>query len=91
MAIRDERRRRVLRAGLRQVLWALLLVYLILAGLALLFGREVGYGTSFSVCGGVAALTTITFLTVYIVDRVTAVLSERSSRICVGNNHSPFH
>ena len=91
MAIRDQRRRRVLRAGLMQILWALMLVYLILAGTAVLFGRSVGYAISFGVCGGLAALTTIAFLALYIVDRVSAFLSDHSSGIDMQIKHRSFH
>jgi len=70
----DERRRRVLWAGSLQELWALLLVYLILLGLAILFGREVGYVTAFGACVAVAALVTVSFLTLHFLDRLTAAV-----------------
>ena len=69
---KDDRRRGIFRAGALQVLWALLLVYLILIGIALLFGREVGYDISFGVCIGLAALVTVSFMTIYFFDRLTA-------------------
>ncbi len=69
---RTERRTRVLRQGSLQVLWALLLVYFVLAGIALLFGPEVGYGISFGVCLGIAALVTAAFLAIHLLDRATA-------------------
>jgi len=67
-----DRRKRVLRAGSLQVLWALLLVYLILLCIAFLFGREVGYEISFGVCMGLAVLVTVSFLAVHFLDRLTA-------------------
>lgn len=63
-----------MRAGALQVLWALLLVYLILLGIAFLFGHDVGYEISFAVCGGVAVLVTVSFAAVYLLDRVSAGL-----------------
>ncbi len=63
-----------------QILWALLLVYLILLGLAFLFGREVGYEISFVVCMGIAGLVTASFAAVYILDRGIAAIAHRFSR-----------
>ncbi len=68
----SDRKKRVLRAGALQVLWALLLVYLILLGAALLFGRSVGYEFSFGVCLGLAGLVTVSFAAIYLLDRLTA-------------------
>ena len=68
------RRTRVLRAATLQELWTLLLVYLILLGMAFLFGREVGYDIAFGVCGGVAVLVTVSFAAVYLLDRGSAGL-----------------
>ena len=72
----DDRHRRVFRAGTLQVLWALLLVYLILLGAALLFGRSVGYELSFGVCLGLAGLVTVSFAAIYLLDRLTAAVLE---------------
>lgn len=69
---RDERRRRVLRSGTLQVLWALLLVYIVLAGLAFRFGKEIGYDIAFGVCGGLALLVTVCFAVIHILDRASA-------------------
>lgn len=81
MPAQDERKKRALRAGRLQVLWALLLVYLILAGVAILFSRSVGYGISFGVCGGIAALVTAAFLAIYLIDRATASLVDRRQQV----------
>lgn len=72
-----DRRKRVLRAGSLQILWALLLVYCILFGVGILFGREAGYTISFGVCLGVAALVTGTFLFIHLLDRLSADGAER--------------
>ena len=72
----DERRRRTLRAVAFQRLWALLLVYIILVGIAVLFNREVGFEVAFGVCIAAAALVTVLFLSLHLFDRVMAVLSE---------------
>lgn len=71
------RRKRVLWAGKLQILWALLLVYCILFGVGTLFGREVGYTLSFGVCLAVAALVTVTFLLIHLLDRLSADGAER--------------
>ncbi len=67
----------MLRAGTLQILWALLLVYCILFGVGVLFGREAGYAISFGVCLGVAALVTVTFLLIHLLDRLSADGTER--------------
>lgn len=72
-----DRRKQVLRAGSLQILWALLLVYCILFGVGILFGREIGYTLSFGVCLGVAALVTVTFLSIHLLDRLSADGGER--------------
>ena len=72
MPVQDERRRRVLRAGTLQVLWALLLVYIILAALAFRFGEEIGYDIAFGVCGGLALLVTVCFAVIHALDRASA-------------------
>jgi hypothetical protein len=76
----EERRRRVLRAGAFQILWALLLIYLILFGLALLFGRDVGYEVSFGVCLGIAGLVTAAFGAIYFLDRGSAMIARKRSK-----------
>lgn len=81
-----DRRSRVLRRGSLQVLWALLLVYLLLLGIALLFGRDVGYGISFGVCLGVAALATVAFLAIHLLDRFTASSPRWVRKILQGRN-----
>jgi hypothetical protein len=70
----DGRRKRILRESAYQILWALLLVYIILLGVAFLFGREVGYDIAFGVCGGVAVLVAVSFVAVYLLDRSSAGL-----------------
>lgn len=76
-----DRRKRVLRASTLQILWALLLVYLILLSIAFLFGREVGYEISFGVCLGLAGLVTVTFGAIYLLDRISASLIDAVSRL----------
>ncbi len=56
---------RSLFADLKQVLWALLLVYIILAGLACFFGKQIGYRDAFLICLSIAAFVAVTFLGVY--------------------------
>lgn len=76
----DERRSRVLRSGTVQVLWALMLVHIILLGVALRFGRDVGYGMAFGVCGGISVLVTVSFFSIHLLDRWTARLERRRAR-----------
>ena len=69
-------RSRSLLAHLRQVLWALLLVYIILLGLVFLFGKEVGYELSFWVCFSVAVLVTVAFFSIYLCDLLRIVIAD---------------
>lgn len=70
----------MLRMQTHQVLWALLLVYIVLIAVAFLFGREVGYDLSFGVCLGLALLVTAAFCAVFLVDRAAAVWSFHLTR-----------
>jgi hypothetical protein len=54
-----------------------MLVYLILLGLALRFGNDVGYETALQACLGVAALTTAAFVAIYLCDLLRIVISDR--------------
>jgi hypothetical protein len=70
-------RRRVLLDHLKQVAWALLLVYSILLGLVFLFGKEAGYEFSFWVCLAVAGLVTAAFVSVYLLDLLRIIITDR--------------
>jgi hypothetical protein len=72
MTAEEDRRSRVLKQASLQELWALLLIALILLGIALLFGRQVGYGISFGASLGLLALVTVSFLLLHAFDRATA-------------------
>jgi hypothetical protein len=74
------KRRRPLLDHAKQVAWALLLVYLILLGLAFLFGKQVGYEISFWVCLGVAGLVTATFFSIYLCDLLRIVIADQMQR-----------
>ena len=69
-------RSRSLLAHLKQVLWALLLVYIILLGLVFLFGKEVGYELSFWVCFSVAGLVTVAFFSIYLCNLLRIVIAD---------------
>ena len=58
----EDRRKRVLRAGSLQVLWALLIAYFLLAGIAILFGRQVGFGIAFGVFAGKGLFLSVALL-----------------------------
>ena len=75
MKVRPDHRARTLRAQTFQVLWALLLVYLVLSGIAVIFGREIGYCLSFGVCLGLAVLVTTAFFAIHVLDRTSAAVS----------------
>ncbi len=51
---------------LKQVLWALFLIYLILASIGLLFAQYIGYRNAFLVCLAVAILTAAAFMTIFL-------------------------
>jgi hypothetical protein len=72
--------RRALIAFLKQVLWALFLVYLILLGVAYLFGKQVGFELSFWVCLGIALLVTVTFVSIYFCNVIWIVVDEMIKR-----------
>jgi MFS family permease len=50
-----------LSADLKQISWTLFLVYLILAVMGYLFGRHAGYRDVYMACLGIAALVTVVF------------------------------
>jgi preprotein translocase subunit SecF len=62
---------------LKQVLWALFLVYLMLIGIAYLFGKQVGYEISIWVCLGIALLVTVSFISIYICSALWIAVEER--------------
>lgn len=63
----NNERKQILVSELKQLLWALLLVYLILAGIAFLFGKQIGFKAAILVCVCVGLLVTITFSAIFIV------------------------
>lgn len=62
---------------LKQVLWALFLVYLMLIGIAYLFGKQAGYEISIGVCLGIALLVTVSFISIYICSALWIAATER--------------
>lgn len=61
---------------LKQVLWALFLVYLILFGVYL-FIKKTGYEHSFLITLSVAIFVTITFITIYLFNIVCLAVERR--------------
>jgi hypothetical protein len=51
---------------LKQILWALLLVYVILTSTGLLFGQYIGFKDALLVCLVIALLVTVTFLSLFL-------------------------
>jgi len=64
----------------KRVSWALLLVYIILLGLAFLFGKEIGYKLALWVCLAVAGLVTVTFFSIYLCDLLRIVITGQIQR-----------
>jgi len=62
---------------LKQVLWALFLVYLMLLGVAYLFGKQIGYEISFWVCVAIALLVTVSFISIYFCNVIWIAVEER--------------
>ncbi|OGW46710.1 MAG: hypothetical protein A2078_08330 [Nitrospirae bacterium GWC2_57_9] len=71
------RSRRALFADLKQVLWALFLVYLILAAAGWLFGKQIGFEDAFLICLAIAVLVTITFFSVFLFTILWTSLEQR--------------
>ncbi len=72
---------RVLFNYFKQVAWALFLVYLILGGVAYLFGKQIGYDTILWVCLGIALLVTVTFISIYLIDSLRVIIGEAMKRL----------
>jgi hypothetical protein len=70
---------------LKDVAWAVFLLYLVLAGLALIFGREVGYATMAWICLGFALLITVVFAAISAVNLVGVVLYRAFKRLGIRN------
>ncbi len=58
---------RALFSDLKQVLWALLLVYILLGVTGCLFGKRIGFYHAFLVCLAIGLLVTVTFIAIYLV------------------------
>lgn len=63
-------------SDLKQVLWALFLVYLILLSTGYLFGRQIGHTFSFQMILTVAALVTVTFISIYLFNLIWNLIEE---------------
>jgi len=72
--------KRELFAFLKQVLWALFLVYLVLLVFAYLFGKQIGFELSFSVSLGIALLVTLTFVSIYFCNVIWIAVDEYIKR-----------
>jgi cation transporter-like permease len=58
--------RRSLFGDLKQIVWVLLLVYIVLAVMGYLFGKQIGHKDAFLVCLSIAVLVTVTFACIYV-------------------------
>jgi len=83
------RLRRTLFADLKQVVWAIFLVYLVLLAIGFLFGRQIGYYESFLACLAVAILVAVTFIILYLLGVLCALLDrKRDTRLSRFKDHS---
>lgn len=73
--------RRALATYFKQVLWALFLVYLVLGGVAYLFGKQIGYDAVLWVCIGIAILIAVTFISIYVFDSLRIIVGEVLKRL----------
>jgi|MudIll2142460700_1097286.scaffolds.fasta_scaffold111356_3 type IV secretory pathway VirB2 component (pilin) len=71
---------RALLQYLKQVVWVLALVYVILLGIAVLFGRQIGFDVTGPVVLGIAGLVTAVFIFLYVTDALRVVLHDRHDR-----------
>lgn len=71
---------RALFSNLKQVLWALFLVYIILAVTVYLFGKQIGFYHAFLVCLAIAALVTVTFIALYLLSVLWAAAELRKEK-----------
>lgn len=74
------RPRRALFADLKQVLYALFLVYIILGVTCWLFGKQLGFEDAFQIFFAIATLVTVTFFFVFLFTWLWARLEERLNR-----------
>jgi len=66
---------------LKEVAWAVFLLYLVLAGLALIFGREVGYAMMAWICLGFALLIAVVFAAISAINLAGVVLCRALKRL----------
>ena len=59
---------------LKEIFWAVFLLYLFLAGLALLFGRHVGYAAAAWICLGFAILMTVIFGSIFAINLLVVLI-----------------
>ncbi|MGE5172737.1 MAG: hypothetical protein ACM3MD_02800 [Betaproteobacteria bacterium] len=70
--------RHALFQDLKQVLWALLLIYLILASTGFLFAQYIGARDALFVCLAIALLVTITFMCIFFLSVVWIAVEHRN-------------
>jgi uncharacterized membrane protein YczE len=51
---------------LKQIAWALLLVYIVLLVMGYLFSKQIGFRDAFLACLSIGALVTVTFACIYL-------------------------
>jgi len=70
-------RRRALLDHVKQISWALFLVYIILFGLVFIFGKQIGYEMSLLASISVAGLVTVTFVSIYLCDLLRIIITDQ--------------
>ena len=71
---------RALFQDLKQVLWALFLIYLILASTGFLFAQYIGAKVALLVCLAIALLVTVTFVSIFLFDIVWVAFERRTDK-----------
>jgi hypothetical protein len=66
---------------LKEVSWVVFLLYLVLAGLFLLFGRQVGYATMAWICLGFALLITVVFASISAINLISVAIYRALKRL----------
>jgi predicted membrane protein len=65
---------------LKQVLWAICLIYLILASTCLLFAQYIGFKNSFLICAAIATLIAAAFISIYLCNIIWFIADRRAEK-----------
>jgi hypothetical protein len=65
---------------LKQILWALLLIYIILTSTGLLLGRYIGFKDALLICLAIALLVTITFVILFLCNILWIAVKQKTEQ-----------